>query len=138
MTETTQVAPTGERERIARRLAIEAVQSLADSLPDGDAIEAMERLQGTPQASMFCVSAERLEEVVHVTLSNAFADGALATPAPAQETGRDGASLIAAERRRREAATMREYARRVRPSLEKAIREPRRLFAQPDEEAGVL
>lgn len=55
-----------------KRIAADAVQRLADSEPDEDAIAAMDRLAGTPQESMFCVSAPVLEGVIEVTIADAL------------------------------------------------------------------
>jgi hypothetical protein len=58
----------------AERIAGEAVQALADSDPDDDAIEAMERLKGTPQEHMFCVDAATLSRVIATEIQNAAYD----------------------------------------------------------------
>ena len=69
---------TTPAELVAKRVAVQAVQSLADSEPSADTIEAQELLKGTPQESLFCVSAQELEAVIEVAISNAIYDGVLA------------------------------------------------------------
>ena len=54
----------------ADRIARAAVQSLADSEPDDDQIEAMDTLKGTPQESMFVADAATLMRHIASVIQN--------------------------------------------------------------------
>jgi hypothetical protein len=64
----------GITEAEAKRVAAHAVQMLADSEPDSDMIAAQDRLEGTPQAHMYCVDGAMLEELIAAAISNAAHD----------------------------------------------------------------
>lgn len=64
----------GVDEKEAERTAMEAVQRLADSEPNDEMIEAMERLKGTPQEHLFCVDATTLERIIWATISDRIYD----------------------------------------------------------------
>lgn len=54
------------------QIAAEAVQSLADSEPDADQIEAMELLRATPYESMFVAYGYHIERHVAMAVENAL------------------------------------------------------------------
>ena len=74
MTDVARAAWGAITESEAKRLAENVVQRLADSEPEANAIEAMERLKGTPQESMFVVDAETLIRMVTIAISDAAFD----------------------------------------------------------------
>jgi hypothetical protein len=68
-------------EHVAKQLAEQILVNLEEGEPGADAIDAMERLSGTPQASLFCLSPERLHEAIEVGISDAFFDRIIILPA---------------------------------------------------------
>lgn len=69
-------------EPLVKRLAERAVQSIADSDPEPETLEAQDVLKGHEGLEqLFCLSAETITRHVHNTLSDAFFDGDLIAPA---------------------------------------------------------
>lgn len=69
-------------EAIARDLAADVVQSIADSMPEDETIEAQDLLRGTPVEHLFCLDGDVIARFVEAAISNAIHDGALALPSP--------------------------------------------------------
>lgn len=65
---------------IARTLAAEVVQSIADSYPEDDAIDAQDLLAGTHVAHLFCLNGSTIERFVENAIADAIHDGLLALP----------------------------------------------------------
>lgn len=79
MTDPTIHEPAGEPQgdTLAKQIAAEVVQTLADSEPTERSMDGMQALKGTPMESMFVLDGDEIHRTVECVISNAFFDGAL-------------------------------------------------------------